>query len=353
VANTAVDPAVCSCPQEVSIMAAFPILARRIMKPALVTILVTITCLAATCLAQNQSEQNQSEPPSAPEPQASAPAPPARPDTVTVPGGTRFALVLTNPISSRLVHHGDQIHAQTTAPIAVGDQVVIPAGTFVQGVVDKLARNGNRAEIALQSAKVILADGYVVEVPGPLSIETDEGTAWLNPSTGTKTGMILAPLAGAGIGAAIGSAAHTTNSSTLGGTTITTSSPRGLAIGSMAGLGAGSVVALVLFARSHQFYVETGSSMQMTVPQPITLTQERVYDANVEAQAHPAPTPTPAPHVSPVTYPSTNHGTCFTPGTPGTPPTVIPGAPGPNGIPGPPTIIPGTPPTPGTPYPCP
>jgi type IV secretion system protein VirB10 len=288
-----------------------------------------------------------------------APAPASGPaqgttSTITIPAGTPFSLVLTEAVSSKSLHRGDDIHAQFTSPIVVGNQVAIPAGTFVQGKIDKLSRNGSRGLIRLQSAALILPGGSVTTVPGPLDVESDEGTAWLNPSTGAKVGSVVAPLAGLGLGAAIGSAAHTTQSSTLGGTTITSATPKGIAIGSIVGLAAGGVISLVLITRSHQFYVEPGSPMQMALPQPITLDQKQVDAANHAAQTTPVAVRVPLTQTPyPVATAPTNHGTCFTPGTPGTPPTVIPGVPGPNGIPGPPTVVPGTPPTPGTPYPCP
>src|SRR5690348_16466668 len=59
------------------------------------------------------------------------------PATVTIPAGTRLALVLTHPIQSRYIHRGDDIYAQVTSPVDSGNEVVIPAGTFVQGTVDK------------------------------------------------------------------------------------------------------------------------------------------------------------------------------------------------------------------------
>ena len=338
----------------VSTMIAFLTLAgtnaRRIL--AAVTILV----FAVTCMAQDRANINaQPQPPSPPEAQTMpVPATP-NPTTETIPAGTRLALVLTNPIFSNTTHRGDEIHAQTTAPVTVGDHVVIPGGIFVQGKVDKLTRKGNHSEMLMQSVAVIFPDDYVASIAGPLTIESEEGTAWLNPSSGVKAGAILAPMAGLGLGALIGSAAHTTQSSTLGGTTLTSSTPKGLAIGSVVGMAAGGVVALVLLTHSHQFFVEVGSPMEMTLPQSLTLAQADVVDANREAQDHPAAVPRPAPRPVPVSFPSTptDHGTCFTPDTPGTPPTVIPGMPGPDGVPGPPTVIPGTPPTPGTPYPCP
>jgi hypothetical protein len=51
--------------------------------------------------------------------------------TVTIPAGTRIALVLTQPIQSRYIHRGDDIFAQVLSPVDAGNQVVIPAGTFV------------------------------------------------------------------------------------------------------------------------------------------------------------------------------------------------------------------------------
>jgi hypothetical protein len=274
---------------------------------------------------------------------------------ITVPAGTPFTLVLIDPISSKTVHRGDDIHAQTSSPIAVGTQVAIPAGTFVQGKVDKMSRNGSRGEIQLQSATVIFPDGYVASVSGPLSIESEEGTAWVNPSRGAKLGAVIAPLAGLGIGAAIGSAAHTTRTTNFGGMVMSSSTPKGLAIGSVFGMAAGGAVSLILLARSHGFYVEIGAPMRMVISEPITLAQNQVDDANRATKDHPVAVPVPAPRVNPAAFPSApaDHGTCYTPGTPGTPSTVIAGPPGPNGIPGAPSVIPGIPATPGTPYPCP
>jgi hypothetical protein len=312
----------------------------------------TIILLAANSVAQQPSttpqanSQASSSPPSEPENREQADA------TIAVPAGTRLMLVLTHPIDSKSTHRGDEMDTQTTAPVTVGNQVVIPAGAFVQGKVEKLTRSGNRGEFLMQSVSVIFPDGYVAEVVGPINMESDEGTAWPYPSGRTTAGAIAAPLAGAGIGALIGSAAHTTQSATLGGTTLTSSTPKGLAIGSMVGAAAGGVVALVLLARSHQFYVEVGSPMEMTLSKPVTLAKNQVADAVRQAQSQP-PAITPVARRPVPSLPS-DHGTCYTPDTPGTPPTIIPGTPAIGDSPGTPDIvIPGTPPIPGTPYPCP
>src|SRR5580698_7222686 len=57
---------------------------------------------------------------------------------ITIPAGTRIALVLTQPVQTRYLRRGDDVYAQITSPVASGDEVVIPPGTFVQGKFDRL-----------------------------------------------------------------------------------------------------------------------------------------------------------------------------------------------------------------------
>jgi hypothetical protein len=309
---------------------------------------ITLLFAASTCIAQQGTPA--AEPPDSSGAQASTnPGPQAT--AVTIPAGTHVALALTHPVDSRTTHHGDEVFAQTTSPLIVSNQVAIPAGTFVQGKVDKMNRRGTRGELLMQSLSVVFPNGYVATIQGPLTMETDEGTAWTNPSSAEKAGMIAAPLAGLGIGAAIGAAQHTTMSSTLGGTTLTASTPKGLAIGSLVGLAAGGAVSLILLARSRHFYVEEGSPLELSLAQPLTLAQIQPSNPDgttASTPVHPSglpSSPTPA---------SAMHGTCYIPGRPGTPPTYIPGTPGTADSPGTPdTYIPGTPSTPAIPYSCP
>jgi hypothetical protein len=245
----------------VSAMAAFPTLAGAKAKQTL--IVVSILLIPFSCLAQNQDQdQSQTTPPaSQTSEQASATS---QPSTVTLPAGTRFALVLTNPVSSKTMRRGDVVFAQTTAPVTVGDHVLIPAGTFVQGKIDKLTRDGARAQMLMNSASLVFPDGYVANIAGPLNVDSEEGTAWRNPSGAAKTGAIMAPIAGAVLGVLIGTAAHTTQRSTLGGTTITSSSPKGLMIGSAVGTVAGVAVMFAILLHSHGFFIDVGSPMDDT-----------------------------------------------------------------------------------------
>ena len=326
------------CRRVVRSLSAFQLLA-RIFKKNMVAVSWMVV-LSMVSVAQTQTSQNSSpisnNPPSA---------------TVTIPAGVRFALVLTNTVSSKTTHRGDDINAQTTAPVMAGDQVVIPAGTFIQGRIDKLTRVGGHAEIEMKSASVILPGGYVANIVGPLNVESGEETAWRDPSDKARVGAILAPMVGGGLGALIGSQIHTTQSSTLGGTTITTSIPKGIAIGSVVGLGVGVGISLAILVHSHGFFVDVGSPLEMTLPRPMTLSSNQVAESVRWAQEHPASVPMATPR--PLAYPPYGRGICYSPGTPGTPPTFTPGTPAVGDNPGTPgTFIPGTPGTPGISYPC-
>jgi len=237
---------------------------------------LAVFLFSAPCWSQQtqQSAQGQQEPPrpdGPPGQQTSPQAPAQNPAPVTLPAGTQLALILTHPIDSKNMHRGDTIFAETTAPVLAENQVVIPAGAFVQGKVEKPTRQGSRAELLMQSVSVALPDGSVVSMKGPLEITSGEGTAWRNPGNAAKTAALLAPFVGSGLGTAIGAAAHTTQTTTFAGMTMTTDTPKGIAIGSMTGIVAGTIVSVVLIARSRHFYVGEGSPLEMILSRPVTV----------------------------------------------------------------------------------
>jgi hypothetical protein len=312
--------------------------------------------LALTCLAQNQP-QPLSPPDSQTNLQASAKP---NPITETIPAGTRFALVLTHPIQSRYVHRGDDIYAQITAPITMGNDVVIPPGALVDGIVDRLQRKSGRGELYLQSMSITFPDGYVVPIAGPAVLETVRGYALVDPGPGRTIGMFALPAAGAGIGALIGHSVGQPESEVtsafppgcIGGPPFctTTSTPvfgtkgKDAIIGAGIGSAIGAVMSMTLLFSSHHFFLDVGSPVDMVLRQPLTLEHDPVSAAVRQSEQQPVPMQSVAPRpLPPPQLPDTGPP----PGTPGTPPTIIPGAPGPGGVPGAPIIIPGTPP--GTP----
>jgi len=61
-------------------------------------------------------------------------------------------------------------------------------------------RKGSRAQVLLQSASRVFP---VTNTSGPVHVEGEEGTAWLDAGGKNTAGAIIAPLAGLGLGALI------------------------------------------------------------------------------------------------------------------------------------------------------
>jgi hypothetical protein len=298
-------------------------------------------------MAQDQPSQN--------------PAGPTAPDmqTITIPAGSHIAMVLTQPVQSRVLRRGDDIYAQITSPVDSGNQVAIPPGTFVQAQVAKIEIRGGRGELHVQSMAITFPDGYVAQLSGPATLYSDEGYALKDPSHGRMAAAFALPAAGAGLGALIG---HSIGSSS---TTVTSTLPPGCtgpppgcltssvtgpgnvgmhtAEGAGIGIGVGGVASLVLLASSHHFYLDAGAPIEMQLQQPVTLQQGEVAKAVQESAQRAVSIQPVAPR--PVYLPPPMDTSTPSPATsPGTPPIIIPGPPGPGGVPGAPIIIPGTPP---------
>ena len=127
--------------------------------------------------------QTTAAPPAAPQASASqsapaadaaanpAEAPPAAPlrKTYTVPAGTKVLLQLRSAVNTKSAKPGDGVYLASAFPVVVGNRVMIPAGVYVQGVVDRVQRAGHvkgRAQLDMHFTSIIFPNGTVVEIPG-------------------------------------------------------------------------------------------------------------------------------------------------------------------------------------------
>ena len=281
-----------------------------------------------------------------------------------IPAGTSFSVVLDQQVSSSATHIGNQLHTQLVSPVVSGSQVLVPAGTYLQGKVAKITQQSDRVTLDLSSATLAYANGYVVKLPGTVSVLSSEG--WWRPAPNSRRALALlpffaAPMVGAGIGAAVGKDPVLTPGSINGGQlTPGSMTPSTRGRDAAIGLGVGAAIAavgLAIYASAHHhggpdFFFPAGAPMDVLLDSSIALDPAQIAGALNQPQPPMLPTAQ-LPQPTPPSFDSTSSGLCPGPDIPGTPDIVIPGTPAIGDSPGTPdTVIPGMPATPGGMVPC-
>src|ERR1700688_1029093 len=156
-------------------------------------------------------------------------------ERITVPAGTRLAVVLENGISTRDAKAGDSVYLRTSFPITQNNRIVIHIGSYVRGELLDSKRPGRikgRGEFRMRLTTLIFPNGYTVNLLGvPRSADSGgnetmdsegkvtgpggKGKAAETIATTTATGAGIGAIAsgakclgiGAGIGGATGFAA--------------------------------------------------------------------------------------------------------------------------------------------------
>ena len=86
-----------------------------------------------------------------------------------MPAGTKVLLQLRSAVNTKSAKPGDGVYLSSTFPVVVGNRVMIPAGVYVQGVVDRVVRGGRvkgKAQLDMHFTSIIFPNGSVVEIPG-------------------------------------------------------------------------------------------------------------------------------------------------------------------------------------------
>ncbi len=191
-------------------------------------------------------------------------------DAYTLAAGTRIAVVLKHAITTRSARQDDPVYAETTFPVVSNGHIVIPAGTYVQGVIQRSQRPGRvkgRGELVIHFNTLIFPSGYTLLLPGsidsiPGADQTDmkdkkEGTVESQGNKGKDAGTIVTA---AGTGAVLGAAVAR--------------SARGAGVGGL--LGAGVGIASVLLTRGPDVRIESGTLVDMVLEREIIVEHSRV-----------------------------------------------------------------------------
>jgi hypothetical protein len=185
-------------------------------------------------------------------------------DTV-LPEKTRITLQLNNRLSTRVNSEGDAFTAYVTAPVLIGDKIVIPKGSVVTGSISRIIRPGRFKgkavlNVLFQSIEIpgrgqvpIAASLARMDADGEAGIRS-EGTVVGEGSEGNDIGRVVMPgIVGAGVGTLAG-----------GG--------KGAAIGG--GIGAAIGLAAVFATRGKEIEVPRGSTLDITLDKPLAIPPE-------------------------------------------------------------------------------
>ena len=206
---------------------------------------------------------------------------------LTVPAGTKVLLAVQSPVNTKTAKPGDGVYLVSTFPVIVGSHVLIPAGVYVQGVIDQVERPGRvkgRAKLLMHFTTMIFPNGQVVSVPGGVNnlpgsdsakVKNAEGEIEQGGSKGKDAATIAKGAAeGAGIGG-IGGA--------VGGSPLD-----GIGYGGAGGAAAGLIY--TLFTRGNDIMITQGQSVEMIMQRPLVLQPSQLAGIN-DASGRPQYTP--------------------------------------------------------------
>jgi hypothetical protein len=123
--------------------------------------LISLGSITTSCWGQDPAS------PQAPAPQDQAQTPAEKNQTVTVAAGTRIPLSLTGPITNKAARPGAPVRAVTGFPVTVGTQLAIPAGAYLDGVIDHVDKRGRYGPtVQMHFTRLIFPNGYTVPLDG-------------------------------------------------------------------------------------------------------------------------------------------------------------------------------------------
>jgi len=203
--------------------------------------------------------------------------------TYTIPAGTKVLLQLRSSVNTKSARAGDGVYLSSTFPVVVGNRVLVPAGVFVQGMVDRVVRAGRvkgKAQLDMHFTSMIFPNGTVVEIPGMVSglpgaskqdVKNGEGTIEQDKDktrNAGKTAEVAIPTGGT-----IGSVAGLGSGHPLAG--------------GFGGIGAGlAAVGLVsLFTRGADVNIEAGSQVEMVFQRPMILEEANLAEGTAPGAA--------------------------------------------------------------------
>jgi len=213
----------------------------------------------------------------APEPATPA----AQTKSIEVPQGTKVLLALRSAVNTKTAKPGDGVYLSSSFPVVVNGHVVIPAGVYVQGVIDQVVRPGRvkgRAAVRMHFTSMIFPNGSVVDIPGVVNSLPGSG----GPKVGDEGTIQQASNKGKDIGTIAQSTIEGASLGTIGGA-VADHPGAGAGYGALAGGAAGLIY--TLFTRGDDVVLNVGEGIEMVLQRPLTITQANLTGPDVAGQS--------------------------------------------------------------------
>lgn len=182
-----------------------------------------------------------------------------------IPKGVHVLLRMVNSVNTRTAQEGDYVYLQTATPIVVDERIVVPTGSYVQGLVTLSRPSGRvrgRAQLGLRLETLTLPAGRTLKFSPRLAgvdagdtgqkVDHTENLVKQAPEKAHDAGTIAVY---AGTGAAIGALAD--------------HGWRGAGIG--AGIGSAVGLATALASRGHEVELRQGSTLDVVFDRPVVI----------------------------------------------------------------------------------
>ena len=222
--------------------------------------LLATVVVAATCFAQLKTrDQLPGKPDETPGP------------LLVIPAGTRLPIQLRQALSTKNAQPGDAVYAQTVFPVVASGGIAIPAGTWVQGVVDTVKRAGRikgTAELQFHLTSLIYANGHTVDMAAAIAQVPGSQNASVREPGVVKQDSEK----GKDFQKALDIGSKTAQMGALTGVAVNPSI-RALGVGGLAGIAAGTLIALL--GRGSDVRFDAGTSVELALTQAIAIDKEK------------------------------------------------------------------------------
>jgi hypothetical protein len=189
---------------------------------------------------------------------AQEPAQESLQDELIVPEGTVIPIVLTAFLNTRNSQVGDAVYADTTYPVWIQQQLVIPKGSTIRGTVTEVVQPGKvkgKGKLAVRFDDILLPNGVKRDLSASF-----KGIHGAGAETIDRKSETVSAGGGGNKGAEIGTVVGTSATGAVIGA-IADEGATGTLIG--AGVGAAAGIATVLFSRDRHLVISPGTQFDL------------------------------------------------------------------------------------------